>query len=117
MNPEYASLSKRIRRQLCELAGDAYDAELTPHQEELFAGFAAWKRGEITARELDVRIHRYHQGPSRTVANEQSRLKPDILVARAVAMGLLDEDTIEDDVLETLRPMIDTLRGLMELDE
>jgi len=115
MKNEHSRLGRSVRRRLRELAGEAHDLELGAHLDELFAHFQAWKRGEVSAGELNDRVHDYHQGPNRDVFRHHSALKPDEIVARAIALGTLEEEGIEERILEILSPLIESFRHLLAL--
>ena len=82
--------SRSIRKRLRELADLAYQRELDAVLRELDSSFADWRRGDIDGFQLSDLIHEFHQGPSRQLFGLYSRLKPPALVARAVALRLIE---------------------------
>ncbi len=100
-------LPTSIRRKLRELAGMAYERELSRELEKLGTDFDAWKEGKVNAFELSERIHRFHQGPARDLYVSARGIKPDVSVARAVAAGILTRDEVPDEVLAAVERLID----------
>ena len=49
-------------QKLRQLAGDAWEAELSMHLEGLLAQFHAWKEKHINAHDLSQKIHEFHDG-------------------------------------------------------
>jgi len=101
---------KSARKTLRQLAETAWKRELGSHLAELGKKFDEWRDGTINAFELSDLIHEFHQKPSRRVWGIYTGLKPDELVARAVAFGFLREDEVPEEVLALLRPQIEFFR-------
>lgn len=82
--------SKRIRKQLRELASLAYERELGEELSALAEHFDDWRSGNLSGRELSDLIHTFHQGPSRKIWSRYHTraLDADILVVQAVAGDL-----------------------------
>jgi len=97
---------KRIRGQLRELMGIAYEQELGRELTQLATHFDSWQAGQISARELDNLIHRYHNDHARELYKYYNYVSPDIAVARAVVEGWLGEDAIPDEVRPYIEAMV-----------
>ena len=90
---------KAVKRQLRELAIQAYENELAEEMSKLAEQFEAWKQGRICAGDLSSIIHDYDRGPSRDMFwRYNSRVGDDVLVASAVARGLLKREDIPENV-------------------
>ncbi len=51
-------------------------------------------------------IHAFHQGPARELHTRYTAAWLDVVVARAIADGLLDRQTVPAEVLDYLRPLL-----------
>ena len=106
------------RRKLRQLAGVAHTRELGAGLSRLEADFATWRRGEIDPFELSDRIHRFHDDVSRGLYALYNRLPPSQLVARAVALQILQEADLPAVLLEALERDVQYYREpLSGLDE
>ena len=95
---------KAIKRQLRELAGQAYQREMERELGKLAASFDAWRAGEIDCWELHKRVHGYHNGAARELYKSYATTnRPDLNVAYAVVTGILDRATVPTEVLDALR--------------
>jgi hypothetical protein len=104
------SYPKHIKRQLRKLADQAHERELAQALSQLAANFDAWRAGEINAFELNHLIHKHHQGPARKLYGIYNDLEPDLLVGRAVVMGLLPEDAISEEIWPYIQNAVDFSR-------
>ncbi|MGD1148044.1 MAG: hypothetical protein ABR961_08855 [Thermoanaerobaculaceae bacterium] len=103
---------KTVRRQLRELAAHAYEEELRQALAPLAAAFERWKVRAASSFEVSDLIHEFHQGPSRRIWGTYNALKPDALVARAVALGLLAPGSLPPEVATSLAQKIETFREI-----
>ena len=110
------SYPKQMRKTLRELAALAYERELGNHLAELRTGFSEWVEHKISAHELSDRIHQFHDGPSRDLFSVNQKFKPDFLVSRAIALGVLTENEVPSDIREALSTQIESLKSLTEND-
>jgi hypothetical protein len=94
--------SKRIKRLLREFAAEAYEKELSRELAKLDMSFEEWRDGKIISGELSYRIHQYEAGVSRELFKKYNEGKNDFNVAYAIVTGILDRDTIPEEVLETI---------------
>lgn len=95
-------LSKRETATLRELAHEAWEAELHDALESLFEDFCQWADDGYSSMELAERIHEFHDGPARELYKRYTALPPRIAVARAIAVGAIDESALSAELLEKL---------------
>ena len=93
---------KAIRRKLRELAKQAYEEELRRALAPLAEAFERWQVCATSSVEISDLIHEFHQGPARELWGTYQSLKPDLLVARAVALGVLAKGSVPADVTASL---------------
>ncbi len=110
------SYGKEIRKQLRKLVAKAHDRELNLYIAELEMGFDEWRDGKISPSELSGLIHEFHDGSSRAVYKTYIKLKRDQLVARAIGIGLLKEEEVSEEIMETLAEDISYFREHYEID-
>ena len=96
-------LTKAQRRRRRELAGIAYDRELSRELASLEGEFARWRSGTIDAHELDEKIHEFHQGPNRRLYTTYTGGAIELAVAAAIANGIISEAEAGSEMLEILR--------------
>ena len=108
--------SKADRPTLRELAGTAYDRELSACLRELFSQYRDWEARRIDSFQLSDLIHKFHDGPSRKLYTIYTGMKPPELVARAIAHGLLKREEIPSQLLVKLEQKISVFQEL-ERDE
>ena len=94
--------SKLIRKKLRELAGLAYERELSRALEMLDSHFARWRRQEIDCFKLNDRIHSFHQKTSRELWKTYSSMEDDFLVCRAVKLGFLFKEDVPEKVAKAI---------------
>lgn len=103
-------LTKAEKRKLRALAEEAYARELDNALRDLDSGFADWRHKHITGFQLSDLIHEFHQGPSRELYSDYTRLDPGLLVARAVARRLLRDDEVPESLRVALASLISYCR-------
>jgi hypothetical protein len=108
--------SKADRRALRELAGTAYDRELSACLRELLSHFHDWEARRIDSFQLSDLIHKFHDGPSRELYKIFTGMKPAELVARAIVHGLLKREEVPSQLLMKLEQKINVFQEL-ERDE
>jgi len=99
--------TKSIRKKLSQLASIAYERELDQELEKLGQRFDNWRNRKIDGFELNDLIHKFHQGTSRDVWKTYNYLDADMVVSRAIVIGLLKKEEIPEDLLETIKSHID----------
>lgn len=60
-------LPKALKREIRDLGGVLHERLLGAELAKLEAEFARWRAGEIDAVELSTLIHKFHEGPPRTL--------------------------------------------------
>jgi lysine/ornithine N-monooxygenase len=110
-------LDKSIRKKLRELADIAYERELGQHLSKLYNEFVAWRSGKISSHELADRVHQYHNGQLHDAYILFTDSKPDIVVAKALSMGIMTEDEVPDDVRKAIARSIEAFRMMDEADK
>lgn len=103
--------TKAQKRHLRELASKAHERELAAALKELQADFGKWQAAQITAWELNERIHKHHDGISRELFSVYSNLKPDMAVARAVFNKVIAWDEVREDCRPLLESMVAFFEG------
>ena len=101
-----SELPKHIKRQLRELAGQAYENELAAELHKLAEHFDEWKAGKIAASNLEHLIHKFHNGPARELFSRYNDPHVRVMVASAIARGLLDRESVPDDVWPYLQAAV-----------
>lgn len=97
--------TKKQRKQLRELAGKAYELELTGELENLETEFTRWRRGEIDVHDLSDRIHQFHEGPARNLFLAYNDTANEIAVGSAIGRGILGEEDVPPGIFEALRDL------------
>jgi hypothetical protein len=65
--------------------------------------------GKISSGELSYRVHQYETGPSRELYKRYNGDLPDMMVAYAIAAGILPEAEVPAELLEAIsRPLVST---------
>ena len=99
--------TKSVARHIRQYARAAYEEELRRALEPLAVKFDEWRAGSLSSDDLSNAIHVFHDGPSREVFKFYTEPAPlDSAVAYAIARGILDEATLEPEVLEALARLI-----------
>ena len=96
------TLDKKMRRRARELSGIAYERELYQELSGLAKKFDLWRNKEIGSGELSIFVHEYERGASRRLFTFYNNIKPELCVARAVALNLLTKEEIGKELLEVL---------------
>ena len=103
---------KQMRQKLRELADQAYEEELRRALTPLAEAFERWRVRTESSFEISDLIHEFHQGPSRRIWSTYSALKPDVLVARAVALGLLARESLPTAVAASIAQQIEAFKAV-----
>jgi len=93
---------KNINRLLRQYLIKAYGQELYRELEKLNLDFAQWRDGKIDSGELNYRVHKYHEGPSRELYKKYNNSFDDMNVAYAIVTGILNRDEIPTQLLEAI---------------
>lgn len=105
---------KRIKRELDELAGQAYENELGRELGELAQYFDDWREGKIGAGDLTERVHEYHNGPARELWKKYNSPFTELLVASAVVDGILQKEQVSEEARPYVEEAIERYRLLVE---
>ncbi|HJW83967.1 MAG TPA: hypothetical protein VJ754_06655 [Anaerolineae bacterium] len=100
------AIPRKIKKALREYAGIAYEAELRIELQALSAKFADWKSNQIDSFDLTEAIHQFHNGPARDLYKKYNNAPLDLVMAHAIATGLLNKDEIPAEMLEHLSAAI-----------
>jgi hypothetical protein len=90
---------KRIKGQIRELAGQAYENELGRELGQLGQQFDKWREGKISALELTELVHQYHNGPARQLWKTYNQNPfTELLVASGIVRGILQKEDVSEEV-------------------
>jgi len=94
----------------------AHERELGTAMEQLEGDFKRWRAGDIDVFELDQRIHRHHQGPSREFWKRYASSSDwELLLPAALHRGVLSVEDFPDDLWDAVGSRIEEIRkGLFE---
>ncbi len=95
--------TKSERKELRRLAGLAYERDLSKALKSLEDKFKQWKENKITAFELSDFIHKFHNGIARDLWSFYTNGYTDMIVAPAIADGLISKAEISPGILEKLK--------------
>ena len=109
--------TKRQRRELHELRELAWERELSAALEDLQKDFGSLRNGDISAFELNDRIHRFHNGRSRDLFNTYSGSLDMFFLEFVVARGVIEESEVSEDLLNVYRPHIDSCCERLQISE
>ena len=107
-----AKLTKSERALLRTLTGEAWETELGEELEKLFEDFTKWLDHGMSALDLSDKIHEFHNGRSRDLYNIYTGVDPAMIVARAIAMGFVDEKSLNNELRSKLAEQIEEFRRL-----
>lgn len=111
-----AKLSKSDVASLRDWAGEAWESELHEALESVFEEFCRWADYGYSSRELAERIHEFHDGISRELYKRYTGLSPLVAVARAIALGIIDEAALTPTLQEKLAAEIEAQRRINGVD-
>ena len=98
---------KKTKKLLSELAGKAYEEELRRALVPLSESFDRWKEGQTASGELSDLIHGFNRGPARELFVKYDGKMNDIMVASAVATGILNKDEVPEELLEQISDLVE----------
>ncbi|MGO8669837.1 MAG: hypothetical protein ACLQVD_00475 [Capsulimonadaceae bacterium] len=99
-------IPKAVKRELRELAGKAYEVELSAHLKKLSRHFDAWKSGAIDCWDLQERIHNFHNGPARKLLSLYDGRDPHFEVARGITHRFLDKADVSAAAWPYVAPLL-----------
>jgi hypothetical protein len=107
-------LTRKEKALLRQLAGQAWESELSQELEALFKAFGRWANKELSAFELSDQIHEFHNGVSRDLYSRYTGSNPLPVVCGAIAVGILSEESLGPSLKEKLGPVIQAFRESMD---
>jgi hypothetical protein len=110
-------LPKRLKRLIREWEEEAHERELHRELSKLDESFAEWRRGAIGSGEMSYRIHEWEIGPSRALFKEYNDGSPEMSLAYAIVIGIVQEDEVPPEVLEAIANAIAFYRSYQEKDQ
>jgi hypothetical protein len=72
----------------------------------LAAKFDEWRAGRLATADLDAAIHKYHDGAAREIWRRFSTNDLKMPLAHAVAVGLIEEQSLSPEVREQIASMV-----------
>ncbi len=108
---------KQIKRALREIMAQAYERELERELRKLDQSFAEWRAGSIGSGELSYRVHQYETGPSRELFKQYNMNQPDLCVAYAIVVGILEREEVAPEVLAAIGAPLAFYQGLQDRNE
>ncbi len=100
---EYSKLEKKALR---ELAGTVYEADARLALEDLDSQFGLWRKGSILGSDLIEAIHKFHQEDARSLWLVYQALKEPDIVARGMALGLIEAESVPESLRAKLEPLM-----------
>jgi hypothetical protein len=104
------SFTKREARKLAELSELARARELNHDLHHIVRACGEFRSGHIDEIDLDELLREYVQGTSRLVLARYEDLEPDVAVARAVALELLEASEVPPALLKKHEKFIAALK-------
>jgi hypothetical protein len=89
--------SRKIDKQMKELAQLAYERDLSRCIDALFNRMNDWKDGKTTVWDIDQSIHEYHDKIARSLYRSYAATDTFFAVAFGVAQGVLLLEEVPDD--------------------
>ena len=108
------SYSKHVKRLLHEATTTAYERELHAELTKLDQSFAEWRAGRISSGELSHRIHQFEVGAARELFKRYSNGAPEMNVAYAITVGLLERASQPPELLEALAAPLSFYQSLVD---
>ena len=106
--------SKRVKKLLHEAVTAAYERELRAELTKLDRSFAEWRDGRISSGELSHRIHQFEVGAARELFKRYNNVAPEMNVAYAIAVGLLEHESLPAELLEALAAPLSFYQSLAD---
>jgi hypothetical protein len=93
---------KKIKKLIRHYAGVAYEEELKSELRKLHIHFEEWRDEDISSSQLSDLIYAFTKGSSRELFNKYNSSWLDLAVAQAIANGILDQDELPKELVESL---------------
>ena len=108
------SYSKRVKWLFREAATTAYERELHAELTKLDHSFAEWRNGRISSGELSRRIHQFEVGAAHEIFKRYNNVAPEMNVAYAITVGLLERAGQPPELLEALAAPLSFYQSLAD---
>ena len=95
-------LTKKQKAQIRQFASEAHDRELTDALTTLYEEFQLWGGDQISAFELQEKIHIFHDGISRDLYKRYVMGNLELAVVYALNHGVLNQDEVGEDIAKAL---------------
>ncbi len=89
----------------------AYERELNSVMDLLYGTFQQWKNNEIDVWKVNEQIHQYHHGKARELYNRYQYPANDLLVARALAIGIISREEVPEDCRAMIESYLDVFEN------
>lgn len=109
--------SKKIKKLIREFSAEAHERELHRELAGLAHHFEEWRKGQLGSGALSDLVHQYESGPSRELFKRYNGDLPDMMVAYAIAAGILKREEIPAELLEALTGPLEYFDGLKDRGE
>lgn len=101
-----SDLTKQQKRELRRIVALAYERELSAALATLEEQFCRWRAGEIGPHDLGDAIHKFHQGPNRSLWSRYNEGHGYLAAVAAVATGVVAQHEVAADLMEVLKPRL-----------
>lgn len=101
--------SRKIEKQMKELAHLAYERDLSRCIDVLHARMNEWKDGKMTVWDIEQSIHEYHDKIARTLYRSYVMSGTFLAVAFGVAQGVLSLDDIPESEKTKVQDVADSI--------
>jgi hypothetical protein len=109
---EQSRLTRAEKSFLRSFVEDAWNAELDEALTALYEDFLKWADHGMSAVDLAAKIHEFHDGVARETYNRYMTLDPAITISRAIALGLVEEESVGEQLVQKLASNIESFRKL-----
>jgi len=104
-------LTKKQKKHLRLLSGQCYEKEMSLALESLYENFQKWKKSEITAWNLNDKIHEHHNLTARELWKTYEQMNDSgLAVAFALAKGIISIEDVDEDCRELVERMSDVCK-------
>jgi len=98
---------KKIKKLIHEHKMKAHEEELRRALIPLSESFDQWKESQTGSGELSELIHEFNRGPARELFKKYNGPLQNMMVASAIAKGILEKNEVPQELLEQLAELID----------
>ena len=97
---------KKMQQQLRQLAGVAYEREMSAATQALLEDFHRWEKKEMDVFKMNEKIHAFHHGISRELYVRYTGMNAAFAVASALLRGILRREEVGDDVYSSVEGLV-----------